>query len=132
MGDWEVGQQLDPFVIEAVDPRRIKTVAAILRDPTPTHLDPAATRARGMGDRLMTQGALNMTWLAEAAVRVAGGRERLASFRVRFLDNVFAGERFECGGTVTAVDADAGEASLELLASANGRPVLSGTAVIRI
>ena len=92
----------------------------------------AATRARGMGDQLMTQGALNMTWLVEAAARFAGGRDRLLSFRVRFLDNVFAGERFECGGTVTAVDADAGEASLELLASANGRPVLSGTAVIRI
>jgi acyl dehydratase len=127
-----VGQRVDPFVIAAVDARRIKTVAAILRDPTPTHLDPAATRARGLGDQLMTQGALNMTWLAEAAAQFAGGRDRLVSFRVRFLDNVFAGERFECGGTVTSVDADSGEAHLELRASANSRPVLSGTAVIRV
>src|SRR5437764_11536487 len=98
---FSVGQQMEPFVIEAVDARRIKTAAAILRDPTPTHLDPAATRARGMGNQLMTQGALNMTWLAEAAARFAGSRDRVVSFRVRFLDNVFAGDRFECGGTVT-------------------------------
>ena len=126
-----VGQRVAPFVIESVDPGRIKTVAAILQDPTPTHLDPAVTRARGMGENLQTQGALNMTWFVEAAVRFAGGADRLVSFNVRFLDNVFAGERFECAGTITAIDADAARAELELVATADERPVLSGTAVIK-
>ncbi len=126
-----VGQRVTPFLIESVDSERIKTVAAILQDPTPTHLDPAVTRARGIGDGLITQGALNMTWFVEAAVRFAGGAERLVSFKVRFLDNVFAGERFECAGTITAIDADAAQAELELVATANGRPVLGGTAIVR-
>ncbi|HEY2652080.1 MAG TPA: MaoC family dehydratase [Solirubrobacteraceae bacterium] len=126
-----VGQRVDPFVIESVDPGRIKTVAAVLQDPTPVHLDPAVARARGIGDSLSTQGALNMTWFVEAAVRFAGGADRLVSFKVRFLDNVLAGERFECTGTITAVDADAARAELELVATANGRSVLGGTAVIR-
>jgi acyl dehydratase len=126
-----VGQRVDPFVIESVDPGRIKTVAAILQDPTFVHLDPAVARARGIGDSLSTQGALNMTWFVEAAVRFAGGADRLVSFKVRFLDNVLAGERFECTGTITAVDADAARAELELVATANGRSVLGGTAVIR-
>jgi acyl dehydratase len=126
-----VGQRVDPFVIESVDPGRIKTVAAVLQDPTPVHLDPAMARARGIGDSLSTQGALNMTWFVEAAVRFAGGADRLVSFKVRFLDNVLAGERFECTGTITAVDADAARAELELVATANGRSVLGGTAVIR-
>jgi acyl dehydratase len=129
--EFRVGQRVDPFVIESVDPGRIKTVAAILQDPTPVHLDPAVTRARGIGDSLSTQGALNMTWFVEAAVRFAGGVDRLVSFKVRFLDNVFAGERFECTGTITALDADAAQGELELAATANGRPVLGGTAVIR-
>jgi acyl dehydratase len=129
--EFHVGQQVELFLIEAVDAERIKTVAAILQDPTPTHLDTAVTRARGMGDSLATQGALNMTWFVEAAVRFAGGADRLVSFRVRFLDNVFAGERFECTGTITALHADAEQAELELAATANGRPVLGGTAVIR-
>ncbi|HUA72322.1 MAG TPA: MaoC family dehydratase [Solirubrobacteraceae bacterium] len=129
--EFHVGQRVAPFVIESVEPDRIKTVAAILQDPTPTHLDPAVTRARGMGENLQTQGALNMTWFVEAAMRFAGGADRLVSFNVRFLDNVFAGERFECTGTVTAIDAGAARAELELMATANGRPVLGGTAVIK-
>lgn len=128
---FHVGQPVSPFVIESVDPDRIKTVAAILQDPTPTHLDPAVTRARGMGENLQTQGALNMTWFLEAAVRFAGGADRLVSFKVRFLDNVFAGERFECTGTIAAIDAVAAQAELQLIATADGRPVLGGTAVIR-
>jgi acyl dehydratase len=127
-----VGQRIDPFVIESVDPARVKTVAAILQDPTPTHLDAAVTRALGMGDSIATQGALNMTWFAEAAVRFAGGRERLVSFEVRFLDHVFGGDRFECTGTVTAIDPDEGQARLELHATSNGRPVLGGTAIVRV
>lgn len=129
--EFNVGQRVDPLVIESVDSGRIKTLAAILQDPTPIHLDTAVTRARGMGDSLATQGALNMTWFAEAAVRFAGGPERLVSFQVRFLDNVFGGERFECTGTITAIDAGQARAELELVANADGRPVLAGTAVVR-
>jgi acyl dehydratase len=129
--EMHVGQHIDPFVIESVDPARIKTVAAILQDPTRTHVDPAATRALGMGDSIATQGALNMTWFAEAAVRFAGGPERLVSFEVRFLDHVFGGERFECAGTVTAIDPDQRQARLELLATSNGRAVRDGTAIVR-
>jgi len=125
------GRRVTPFSIESVDPARIKTVAAILQDPTPMHLDPAANRARGMGGALSTQGALNMTWFVETAVRFAGGVDRLVSFKVRFLANVFAGERFECTGTITAIDGDAARAELELVATADGRPVLGGTAVIK-
>jgi acyl dehydratase len=126
-----VGQEIEPFAIESVDAGRIKTMAAILQDPTRTHLDTAVARALGMGDNLATQGSLNMTWFTEAAVRFAGGPERLVSFSVRFLDNVFAGERFACTGKIAAIDPDAGEAELELLATADGRPVLGGTAVVK-
>lgn len=130
-GAVHVGQEIDPFVIESVDPARIKTVAAILQDPTRTHLDPAVTQVLGMGDSIATQGALNMTWLVEAAVRFVGGPERLVSFEVRFLDYVFGGERFECAGTVTAIDPDGAQAHLELHATSNGRPVLAGAATVR-
>lgn len=129
--EWHVGQQVEPFVIESVDAGRIKTMAAILQDPTPIHLDPAATRARGLGDALATQGALNMTWFTEAAARFAGGWDRLLAFNLRFLDNVYAGERVRCTGTVTAFDPDKGEAELALQAAAGARPVLAGTALVR-
>ena len=129
--EWHVGQQIEPLVIESVDPGRIKTMAAFFRTRPPIILDPAATRARGMGETLATQGALNMTWFTETAARFAGGWVRLLAFNVRFLDNVYAGETVECTGTVTALDIGKGKAELELLAAADGRPVLAGTAVVR-
>jgi len=127
-----VGQQLEPLVIESVDPARMKTMAAILQDPTPIHYDTAVTQALGLGDKPVNQGPINLTWLIESAVRFAGGPERLVSVKIRFLGNVFGGERFECTGTVAAVDHDAGVAELELSATSDGRPVLGGVAVVTL
>jgi acyl dehydratase len=128
----QVGQQLESLVIEAVDPARMKTMAAILQDPNPIHYDPSVTQALGLGDRPVNQGPINLTWMIETAVRFAGGPERLVSVKVRFLGNVFAGERFECAGTVSAIDVAAGQATLELTATADGRAVLSGIAVVAL
>jgi hypothetical protein len=51
---------------------------------------------------------------------------------MRFLGNVFAGERFVAEGTVTAVDAAAGTAELTIDCTADGRAVLSGVATVAI
>ncbi|MFZ0971845.1 MAG: MaoC/PaaZ C-terminal domain-containing protein [Solirubrobacteraceae bacterium] len=128
----QVGQQLEPFVIESVDPEPMKTMAAILQDPNPIHFDPASTHALGMGDKTVNQGPTNVTWLTEFVQRFAGGPGRLVTIKIRFLGNVFSGDRFECTGTVTAVDAEAGTAELEVGATSDGRPALGGTAVIKI
>jgi acyl dehydratase len=128
----QVGQQLAPFVIESVDPEPMKTMAAILQDPNPIHFDPASTQALGMGDKTVNQGPTNVTWLTEFVQRFAGGPDRLVTIKIRFLGNVFSGDRFECTGTVTAVHAEAGTAELEVGATSDGRPALGGTAVIKI
>jgi acyl dehydratase len=121
---------LAPFVIDPVETEPMKLMAAILEDPNPIHIDPAVTQALGLGDRLVNQGTTNVTWLLEAVQRFAGGADRIRAFRIRFIANVFAGERFEVTGKVTAVDAASGEADLDLLATSGGRPVLGGTARI--
>lgn len=126
----EVGQKLEPFVIESVDPQRMKTMVAILRDPNPIHYDAEVTRKLGLGDRPVNQGPINLTWLIESVARFVGGPERLLNIKVRFLGNVFAGERFECSGQVAAVDAEAGKAEIEVNATADGRPVLGGIATV--
>lgn len=127
-----VGQELEPFVIESVPAEPMKTMAAILQDPNPIHFDTAVTRALGMGDRPVNQGPTNMTWLLEAVQRFAGGAQNVCSVKMRFLGNVFGGERFEVTGKVTAVDEPAGVAEMELVATSDGRPALGGVAVVRI
>jgi acyl dehydratase len=125
------GQELEPLIIEHVDAGRMKTMASLLRDPNPIHWETEVTRRLGLGDRPVNQGPINMSYLIELAARAAAGGPRgLRRFAVRFVGNVFAGERVECTGRVMAVDNAAGTADLELAATANGRPVLTGTATV--
>ena len=124
------GQALRPHVIESVSPEPMKTMAAILDDPNPIHYDTARVRALGLGERPINQGPSNLGYLMEMLVEFAGSAERVRRVRVRFLGNVFAGERVECTGSVTSVDAASRTAELAVEASADGRPVLSGIAVI--
>lgn len=129
----EPGQEIEPFVVESVDPGRMKTMALLLRDPNPIHWDVEALERLGLPPRPINQGPINVSYLIETAVRAAGGeRSRLRRFGVRFLANVLAGQRVECRGRVTAVDREAGTAELELSASADGEPVLAGTATIAL
>ncbi len=127
-----VGQRLEPFVIESVDPEPMKVMAAILEDPNPIHYDTAVTSALGMGDQPVNQGPTNMTWLLECVQRFAGGSDKVKSVSIRFLGNVLGGERFEVSGEVTAIDEDAGEAELQLTATSGGRPALGGIARIAL
>ena len=127
-----VGQALDPLIVEQVSAEKMKAMAALLEDPNPIHYDVDVVRALGYGDRPINQGPINLAWFMACAIRFAGGRERLLRTHVRFLGNVFAGERFVAEGTVTAVDANAGTAELTIECSADGRPVLAGTATVAI
>jgi acyl dehydratase len=124
----EVGTELPPLVIEAVDPEKMKLMAAILRDPNPIHYDADRVKALGMGDRVVNQGPSNMSYLLNMVTRWSGGVPTLRSVAVRFLGNVFAGDRVECTGRVTAVDGDL--VTLEVAASVGERPVLQGTVVV--
>jgi acyl dehydratase len=126
------GQELEPFVVDPVDPARMKTMALLLDDPNPLHWDAEALRRGGFDERPFNQGPTNMSYLMEMAIRVGGGRTALRRFSVRFLGNVLAGQRLECTGTVKSVDAEAGTAELELMASADGEPVLTGTATVTL
>jgi len=124
------GDVLEPLVIEAVDTEPMKTMAALLGDPTPIHYDAEVVRALGLGDAPINQGPMNIGYLVELACRAGGGPQALRRIAVRLHGSVFAGDRVECTATVAAVDEAAGTAELELRATAGGRDVLSGSATI--
>ena len=116
-----------------VDPRPMKTMAALLNDPNPIHWDAGAVAALGMGDRPVNQGPLNMGYLMTMLARWSGGRDRILDFRVRFLGNVFAGDRARAEGTVTGIRtmSQGRVADCEIaLNVVGGDAVLSGTACV--
>jgi acyl dehydratase len=128
------GDPLPDLVIESVDPEKMKTMAALLRDPNPIHWDVAAVRSLGMGDRPVNQGPNNMAYLVNLLASFAGGYGGVRAMRVRFLGNVFAGDRLVAGGEIAAVDPD-GAIHCEVWLRRDGDAddtVMAGTATIAV
>lgn len=130
------GTEVPPYVVEDVRIEPMKTVAALLRDSNPIHWDVEAVRALGMGDRVVNQGPNNMAYVANMLISWAGGDPGcVRALRVRFLSNVFAGDRLTARGVVTGVREEGGTRFADLdvrLERAEDDRVLEGTATIAL
>jgi acyl dehydratase len=93
------GRPLEPQVVDDVGVDRMKTMAALLRDPYPIHWDPQATRAAGYGDRPVNQGPLNLAYVANMMMANFGDGA-LRRLTVSFHGRVFAGDTVVASGTV--------------------------------
>jgi 3-hydroxybutyryl-CoA dehydratase len=129
-----VGAALKPYRVEAVSPLAMRAWALFLHDPNPIHLDPAAVKAKGLGERVINQGPANLAYLINMLqTSIPGGL--IESLEVRYVDNVFGGDAVEAGGTVKDVSTDGARQRLvcEVWLRADGRgPVLTGTATVSI
>ena len=63
----EVGDKIPDWVMESVRPERMRTMAAILRDPNPVHWDRATCKSMGFGDHTINQGPLGLKSLYQSA-----------------------------------------------------------------
>lgn len=129
------GTEVPALIIEEVRAEPMKTVAALLQDPTPIHWDAEAVRALGMGDRVVNQGPSNMAYVVNMLADWAGNPARLRRLRVRFLGNVLAGDRLAARGVVTGVREEGGERLADLdvwLERSEDDRVLDGTATVAI
>lgn len=122
-----VGAEIPPYELQ-VDPRLIGTMAALMGDPVPIHLDPAVVRRLGIGDRIVNQGPMAFGYLVELLGRWVGDVERVRSVRCRFVTHVFAGDQLRCTGTVTEVEG--GLARVALGIHRDGQLVVRGEGVV--
>ena len=97
------GDLLPAWTVEAVDPEKMKIMAALLRDPNPIHLDSAAVRALGLGDQVINQGPVNFGYVQNMLIAWAGGADRIRALSLRLTANVLADDRVAAGGQVTSV-----------------------------
>ena len=128
-----VGTELPVYDIPSVSAEKMKTMAALLNDPTAIHWDVATLQALGMGDRPINQGPLNMGYVMNAVTDWAGGPERLHRLRVRFLGNVLAGHHLRVRATVTALREEDGARLADcdvVLEVVDGDAVVSGSATV--
>lgn len=130
-----VGTELPTWDVPAVSAEKMKTMAALLADPSPIHFDVVTLRALGMGERPVNQGPLNMGYVMNAVTGWAGGPDRLRRLRVRFLGTVLAGQALLVTGAVTAVREQDGKTLADCdvaLSVVGGEAVVSGSATVAL
>ena len=103
-----VGDEIPPWVMPSVRPERMRTMAAILRDPNPVHWDPEVVEKIGFGRHTINQGPLGLSYMVNMLHAWAGPR-CLRRLVMRFPLVVLDGDHITARGRVTAVREEAGE-----------------------
>ena len=133
-----VGDTIPTLRVDDIDADKIKIMALVLRDPNPIHFDLDAVREAGLGDRVVNQGGVTMSYIVNMLATWTGSRAAIRNIDCRFNANVFAGDSVEVGGTVTEVRQVDGEtlADCEVWVRNDGaadpRPVVGGTATVAL
>ena len=130
----ETGDSIPEWDMPRVAPERMRTMAAILRDPNPVHWDRSAVAALGFGERTINQGPLGLSYMLNMLMEWAGPR-CIRRVVMRFPEVVLDEDHVIAKGVVTAVrDVDGGrEADCEIwLERAGEGRLLEGSAVVRI
>ncbi len=128
-----VGDSIPPWSMDHVDPARMRTMAAILRDPYPVHWDRAANAVLGLGGRVVNQGPLNLSYVVNMLLAWAGP-SCVRRLTVAFGRPVLDGEHVEAGGTVTEVEIRENEqwVHCDVWLDRQGEHVVTGTAVVAL
>ncbi|WP_239806658.1 MaoC family dehydratase [Croceicoccus hydrothermalis] len=124
------GDALPPLVIESVSPDAMRDWSVFLADPNPIHLDVEVVKAKGLGDKRINQGPINVAYMMNMLMAAFPGC-RIESMDSRFLDNVYEGDRAVASGEVTAVEGNRVSCDLKLDVDGRGT-VNAGTATIII
>jgi acyl dehydratase len=127
----QVGDEIPPWTMPSVDPARMRTMAAILRDPYSVHWDREANAALGLPGRVVNQGPLNLGYIVNMLLAWAGP-SCVRRLTVSFGRPVLDGDSVTARGRVTEVADVDGErrATCEVWLDREGEQVVTGTAVV--
>jgi len=128
--NYKVGDALPPFVIASASPDSMKDWSVFLADPNPIHLDVEVVKAKGLGDKRINQGPMNVAFMMNMLLAAVPGC-RIETMDSRFLDNVYEGDHLTASGTVTAVEGNRLSCEFKLDVAGHGT-VNSGTATLII
>jgi acyl dehydratase len=126
----QLGEELAPRTIASVSPDHMKTMAVVLDDPNPIHLDPEAVKTLGMGDRVINQGPTGVGYLIDMLVSAFPGAT-IEDIEVRFMANVLGGDRCIARGKVTEVGQGTVTCAITLEVD-GGDTAIAGTATLAL
>lgn len=128
-----VGDLIPTLTVDHVDAARMKTMAAILRDPYPVHWDREANEALGLGGRVINQGPLNLSYVVNMLLAWAGPTS-IRRLTVSFGRPVLDGDQVIACGRVRSLLASTGETQVvcDVWLEHDGEHVVDGTAVVAL
>ena len=99
-----VGDSIPEWVMESVSPERMRTMAAVLRDPNPLHWDREAVDALplGLGKRTINQGPLGLSYMVNM-LHEWMGPECIKRLKMTFPQVVLDEDRVIAKGRITAL-----------------------------
>jgi acyl dehydratase len=121
------GAPIPEWEMPSVGAARMRTMAAILRDPYPVHWDRSANERLGFGGRVINQGPLNLGYIANMLMAWAGD-DAIRRLTVSFGPPVLDGDHVAAGGTVCEVVG--GMAHCDVRLTRGDEPVVTGTALV--
>ena len=109
-----VGDNIPEWVMPEVSAERMRTMAALLRDPNPLHWDRDAVEAlpMGLGRRTINQGPLGLGYMVNM-LHAWAGDGCIRKMTTRFPQVVLDGEEVVARGQVTAIVEHEGEQRAE-------------------
>ncbi|MEM6709343.1 MAG: MaoC family dehydratase [Pseudomonadota bacterium] len=103
-----VGDQIPEWDMPEVSAARMRTMAAILRDPNPVHWDRSVCAKLGFGERTINQGPLGLSYMINM-LHAWTGPDSIRRVFMTFPLVILDGERVTAQGVVTAIREENGE-----------------------
>ena len=127
------GDDIPEWAMPEVDPARMRTMAAILRDPYSVHWDRAGNAAFGLAGRVINQGPLNLGYIVNMLTAWAGAGS-VRRLTVSFGRPVLDGDSVTARGRVTTVEERDGKqfVTCDVWLDRLGETVVSGSAVVEV
>lgn len=129
----EVGTQIPPLEIPSVDEQKMKTMAALLRDPYPIHWDAKGNEQMGIKGKVVNQGPLNLSYLVNMLMEWQGA-DCIRRLTVDFTGWVLGGDHLTACGKVVEIrsSSDTRLARCEIWLERQGERLLEGEAIIAL
>jgi acyl dehydratase len=116
MTNYKIGDSIPEWIMESVSAERMRTMAAILRDPNPLHWDRDAvnklpvvdTLPFKLGKRTINQGPLGLSYIVNMLHEWMGS-ECIKRFYITFPQVVLDEDRVIARGAITALREEQGD-----------------------
>jgi acyl dehydratase len=129
-----VGDAIPEWEMAQVSAARMRTMAAVLRDPNPVHWDPKVVARLGFGEHTVNQGPLGLSYMINMLHEWTGPTS-IRRIVMRFPQVVLDGDKVIARGEVTALREAGGERLADCriwLHREGSEPPLEGTATVAL